>query len=303
MSKSGKKQAPVISIGAFVLAVIVMLASHFSNESNVTEADSTYAITNGDGKLIVHFIDVGQGDSEFIELPNGECMLIDASEAEYGDDISKLISSLGYSKINYVVATHPHADHIGGMAYIIDSFDIGEVYMPKVSSNSKTFENLLDTISDNGLQISTAEAGENIYSSSEMKIDFLAPVMAEYDETNDYSAVLKICYGKNSFIFTGDAEKAAEEDMMTLNYSALDCDVLKAGHHGSNSSSSMDFLEAVTPDYAVISCGEGNSYGHPHDEPLKRFAKIGAKVYRTDIEGTITIVCDGNDGFEVKTEK
>lgn len=301
MSKNRKKQAPVISLGALVLAVIILLVSHFSGADNKFENTST--LSNGEGELIVHFLDVGQGDSSFIELPNDECMLIDASTSEYDETIAQTISSFGYSKIDYVVATHPHADHIGGMAYVIDSFDIGGIFMPKVSSNSKTFENLLKTISDNNLQIITAKAGENIYSSSEMQIDFLAPVEETYDETNDYSAVVKISYGKNSFIFTGDAEETAEKDMMTFNYSALDCDVLKVGHHGSNSSSSMDFLDAVTPEYAVISCGEGNSYGHPHDEPLKRFAKIGAEVYRTDTEGTITIICDGNNGFEVKTEK
>lgn len=301
MSKKRKKQAPVISLGAFALAIIVLLVSHFSGGNR--EVGNTPALSNGDGELIVHYLDVGQGDSEFVELPNGACMLIDASTSEYEEIIAEAILGLGYSKIDYVVATHPHADHIGGMAYVIDSFDIGAVYMPKVSSNSKTFENLLNTISDKGLQIDTAKAGENIYSSSEMQIEFLAPVHDKYNETNDYSAVVKISYGKNSFIFTGDAEETAEQDMMTLDYAALDCDVLKVGHHGSNSSSSMDFLDAVTPRYAVISCGEGNSYGHPHDEPLKRLAKIGAEVYRTDTEGTITIVCNGNDSFEVTTEK
>lgn len=301
MSKKRKKQAPIISLGAFALAIIVLLVSHFSGGNR--EVGNTPALSNGEGELIVHYLDVGQGDSEFIELPNGECMLIDASTSEYEEIIAEAISTLGCSRIDYVVATHPHADHIGGMAYVIDSFDIGAVYMPKVSSNSKTFENLLNTISDKGLQINTAKAGENIYSSSEMQIEFLAPVHDKYNETNDYSAVVKISYGKNSFIFTGDAEEAAEQDMMTLDYAALDCDVLKVGHHGSNSSSSMDFLDAVTPRYAVISCGEGNSYGHPHDEPLKRLAKIGAEVYRTDTEGTITIVCNGNDSFEVTTEK
>jgi beta-lactamase superfamily II metal-dependent hydrolase len=288
----------------FVAVVVAVFVKVGESDNSVTTASSTQLeASSSNDKLIVHYLDVGQGDSEFIELPNGECMLIDASISEYGDDIVESIEGYGYSKIDYLVATHPHADHIGGMAEVINNFDIGEIYMTKATSTSKTFENLLTTISDKGLQISTAKAGVTVYSSSELQIDMLAPIDDEYSETNNYSAVIKISYGKNSFLFTGDAEELVEDELLESNYSVLDCDVLKVGHHGSSSSSSVNFLDAVSPTYAVISCGVDNSYGHPHSETLTKLSNCGAQVYRTDLEGTITITCDGNDGFEVNSEK
>lgn len=299
--RSNKKQSPIITIVTLAVVIIAVFITRFtSNDENIT-ADRKAPV--GDGILAVHFLDVGQGDCEFIELPDGRCMLIDASEREYSSQIIETIDGFGYSKIDYVVGTHPHTDHIGGLADVIESFAIGEIYMPRASSNSKTFEYLLNTISDNGLKINTAVSGKSIYSDDEMCIELLAPVSESYEDTNNYSAVVKITYGENAFLFTGDAEKPAENEMLDNDYESLDCDIIKVGHHGSNTSSSIDFLEAVSPCYAVISCGEGNSYGHPHKEPLHRLASVGAEVYRTDLDGTVTIICDGKNGFEVNTEK
>ncbi len=302
MRKNSKKQTPVLTLVVLLIALVsavVVKTTGGESETQAKSASSASAIEDG---LSVHYLDVGQGDSEFIELPNGECMLIDAAESGYSYQIISTIEDLGYSEINYLVATHPHSDHIGGMADVVNSFDIGEIYMPNAVTDTATYENLLTVISDKNYSINTAKAGEVIYSDSECEIEILAPVSEEYSNLNNYSVVVKITYGVNSFLFTGDAEVLVEEEIMSDNYLELDCDVLKVSHHGSNSSSSDEFIGAVSPEYAVISVGAGNSYGHPNEEILQKLVDIGAEVFRTDSDGTVTITCDGNDNFEVQTE-
>ena len=297
--KFGKKQIPVII--AAVIAVILSVVSVINNQKEDSRPVNNVNL-NGDN-IVVHFLDVGQGDSEFIELPGGKCMLIDAGTPEYSQTVIESINSYGYSSIDYLVATHPHADHIGGMSDVVERFDIGEIYMPKVFASTKAFENLLNAISDKDLKISTAKAGVEVYSDSFLKMEFLAPVGNSYDDLNNSSAVLKISCGSNSFLFTGDAEELSEKEMLKNNYTSLDADVLKVGHHGSDSSSTYDFLNAVSPKYAAISCGVDNSYGHPHKETLESLDKAGVETYRTDKQGTITITCDGNGGFNIETEE
>lgn len=299
-AKRNKKKTP---IPAIIILLLIIIPSVISAVNNQTHSDKpvNQIKDNGDN-IVVHYLDVGQGDSEFIELPDGKCMLIDAGTAEYSQTVIDDISSYGYSKLDYVVATHPHADHIGGMSEVIESFDIGEIYMPKVSANTKTFESLLNSVSEKGLSINTAKAGVEVYSDSELNIEFLAPVNSYYKDLNNYSAVVEVSYGSNSFLFTGDAEGLAEREMLERDYELLSCDVLKVGHHGSDSSATAGFLNAVNPIYAVISCGRGNSYGHPQSETVERLNSSGAQIYRTDENGTITVICDGNDGFDVKCE-
>lgn len=299
-SSRRKKKNPIPAVVVLLLIIIPSVISAVNNRQNKAETANT--IVNSGNNIVVHFLDVGQGDSEFIELPNGECMLIDSGTAEYSQTVIESIEEYGYTSVDYVVATHPHADHIGGMSEIIESFDIGEVYMPKASASTKTFENLLTAVSDKGLTVNTAKAGVEIYSDSTLKMEFLAPVNSDYEDLNNYSAVLKITYGGNSFLFTGDAEDVSEAEMLDDNYNLLNSDVLKVGHHGSSSSSTAEFLSAVNPEYAVISCGADNSYGHPHNEAVERLTDIGAEVYRTDKQGTITVTCDGNDGFNISCE-
>ncbi len=251
--------------------------------------DTVYALVGDEGELRVSFIDVGQGDSEFIELPNGETLLIDAGTNETGADVVNYIESLGYSSIDYVVGTHPHEDHIGGLDDVIRTFDVESVYMPKVTADTKTFEDVLDAVDEKGLTINTAKAGVTLVDGDGLSVKMLAPVLDEYDNTNDYSAVIRIVYDDTSFIFMGDAEQYAE-DLITGD---VDSDVLKVGHHGSSTSTGEAFLERVSPSYAVISCGLGNSYGHPHTETIEKLG--GIPVFRTDEMGTIVATSEGSE--------
>lgn len=251
--------------------------------------DTVYALVGDEGELRVSFIDVGQGDSEFIELPNGETLLIDAGTNETGADVVNYIESLGYSSIDYVVGTHPHEDHIGGLDDVIRTFDVESVYMPKVTADTKTFEDVLDAVDEKGLTINTAKAGVTLVDGDRLSVKMLAPVLDEYDNTNDYSAVIRIVYDDTSFIFMGDAEQYAE-DLITGD---VDSDVLKVGHHGSSTSTGEAFLERVSPSYAVISCGLGNSYCHPHTETIEKLG--GIPVFRTDEMGTIVATSDGSE--------
>ena len=260
------------------------------NDTIVTSVGGgSNADDNAESSLRVSFIDVGQGDSEFIELPNGETLLIDAGTNETGADVVSYISSLGYSSIDYVVGTHPHEDHIGGLDDVIRTFDVESVYMPKVTADTKTFEDVLDAVDEKGLTINTAKAGVTLVDGDGLSVKMLAPILDEYDNTNDYSAVIRIVYDDTSFIFMGDAEQYAE-DLITGD---VDSDVLKVGHHGSSTSTGEAFLERVSPSYAVISCGLGNSYGHPHTETIEKLG--GIPVFRTDEMGTIVATSDGSE--------
>lgn len=252
-------------------------------------SDDTEKLSQKD-TLNVHFLDVGQGDSIFIELPDEKTMLIDAGENYHGEGIINYIGDCGYSKIDYLVATHPHADHIGSMGYIVRNMDIGSVYTPKAAANTKTYENLLESISNKGLKITSAKAGLTIAEESDYIIDVLAPVTIDESDLNNSSAVIKLTYKNNSFLFTGDAEKK-ELETITDDISA---DVLKVGHHGSNTSTTEEFLYEVRPKYAVISVGEGNEYGHPHKETLRLLEEFNCELYRTDIDKTVVFSSDGN---------
>ena len=284
---------------AFLLLIGVCGCANVNLDSSPAsnEVEDQKPFVASEDELVAHFIDVGQGDSSFIELPNGDTMLIDAGTASYGDDIIEYIESLGYQDIDYVVATHPHADHIGGMAEVIDAFDIETVYMPKAVSTSKTYENLLETIQDKGLSIHTGRAGVEVLNTDDLTILMFAPVQEEYSNLNNYSIVLKITYGDTSFLYTGDAEDSLDEIT-----GDIEADVLKVGHHGSDTSTTSDFLARVNPSYAVISVGEGNSYGHPALSTIELLEGYTSNIYRTDLSGTVVISSDGVN-INVDTER
>lgn len=268
-----------------LLFSLLILCSCSFNFNNNNDSESAFQ----KGILNVHFLDVGQGDSIFIELPDEKTMLIDAGENYHGEGIKNYIGDCGYSKIDYLVATHPHADHIGSMGYIVRNMDIGSVYMPKAAANTKTYENLLESISDKGLKITSAKAGLTIAEESDYTINVVAPVAIDEDNLNNSSAVIKLTYKDNTFLFTGDAEK---KELETITYD-ISADVLKVGHHGSTTSTTEEFLNAVNPTYAVISAGEGNSYGHPHKKTIDLLEEFNCKVYRTDIDKTVVFSSDG----------
>jgi len=238
--------------------------------------------------LKVHFIDVGQGDSIFIQLPNGHNMLIDGGTT--GSGIVSYLQAHDTTVVDYLVITHPHLDHIGGLPLIIDTFDVKKIYMSYVTNNTRAFINLLESIENNGLEIDEAKAGVSILSDFGVEAVFVAPVRS-YNNINDNCAVVKLTYSNTSFLFMGDAESASEEDI-TADVSA---DVLKVGHHGSRTSTTASFLSKVSPTYAVISVGSGNTYGHPTDDVLSRLDNAGVEVFRTDLQGTIVFTSDGTD--------
>lgn len=265
-------------------------ASAATKKQSETTSDSAAPASSAEGTLKVHFLDVGQGDSEFLELPDGKTMLIDAGTADAASAVVGYVQNLGYSTIDYVIATHPHADHIGGMAAVFGAFKVGEVWAPKKSHDTKTFEDFLDAVAAQGLSINTATAGKKVLSANGCEVAVLSPKEgASYDDLNDWSVVLKVAFGSQTFLFTGDASSSVISAA-----SVGHVDVLKVGHHGSKTSTTNSLVAALQPKFAVIEVGAGNSYGHPTSQALNALANNNVTVYRTDTDGTCVATCDGS---------
>lgn len=242
-------------------------------------------------EMQVHFIDVGQGDSTLITCGN-HSMLIDAGDDSKGTTIQNYLQKQKVEKLDYLVLTHPDADHIGGAPVIITKFEIDKVFMSNYEKDNKTYQKLIQALDNKRLKYSTPKVGTQ-YSLGTATVTILAP-NDEYDNPNDSSIALLIQNGDNTFLFTGDAGEDAENDILN-NKIDISADVYKVGHHGSRYSTFKDFFKAVNPTYAVISCGENNSYGHPHAEILNILRTNGVKVYRTDEDGTIIATSDGKN--------
>jgi beta-lactamase superfamily II metal-dependent hydrolase len=253
------------------------------------------------GALRVHFLDVGQGDCILVQLPNGRNMLVDAGKNDSADTILKYLKTQKVARLDYLIGTHPHEDHIGALDTVIQSLPVGEILLPKATTNTRTYQNLLEAIAGKGLQVTTAKAGVTLLEEEGLSVKLLAPVGSSYEELNNYSAVVKITYREISFLLAGDAQAESEEEMLKRGVDVR-ADVLKVGHHGSNTSTSSAFLGAVKPKYAVISLGAGNEYHHPHPTTLSKLKKAGVEVLRTDEKGTIVFTSDGK-GFKVETVK
>ncbi len=271
----------------FIFFIIMFLLLSFYN-------NSIYA-----DNLNCYFLDVGQGDATLIELPNDKTMLIDGAKNNKANFLIDYIKKKDISKIDYLIATHPHADHIGGLAEVIKSFSIGKIYMPEVIHTTKTYENFLLTIKDKDKRIKRAQAGEIILNEDQLNIKIFSPQHKNYSNLNNWSIVIKINYGKTSFLFTGDIEKEVEKELVDSNYN-INSTLLKVSHHGSSTSSSFDFLEKVSPEYSIISVGANNRYGHPDSTVINLLHEIGSKVYRTDKQGTILAISDSR---KIKIDK
>ncbi len=248
-----------------------------------------------EGDVSVHFIDVGQGDSALIRT-KGKTVLIDAGENGRGEDVLAYLESQGVSKLDLVIGTHPHSDHIGGLDEVMRAVEVDTLLMPYIPEElvptTKTYEDVLLTASEQGVQVQEARAGETFALADGAVLSILGPV-GEYEDLNNFSVVAKLEYGETSFLFTGDAESEAEQDLLKQYGEELDSDVLKLGHHGSSTSTSKGFFEKVSPQCAVICCGKDNSYGHPHKETLELLASTGTPYYTTEQNGTVAFTTDG----------
>ncbi len=243
--------------------------------------------------LTIHFIDVGQGDAIWIQTPEGENVLVDAGDNQHADALVNYLRKHQVQRFEAVVGTHPHEDHIGGLDKVIDAFDVKNIYMPRVVHSTKTFRDVLDAVERKGLKITSAAKDVKIPIQGAEAV-FLGPISSQYEELNDYSAILRLQYKNRVFLFMGDAGTIPEKELLQqYPAAALKADVLKIGHHGSTSATSDVFLKAVAPEYGVILCAKGNRYGHPHREVLEKLETQGVKVWRTDEQGTLLIRSDG----------
>ena len=252
-------------------------------------SDPTYT-----GQLKVHFIDVNQGDSILIELPNNKKILIDAGDNHYGDTVVSYLKKNNITDIDYAILTHPDADHSGGYDDVIYNFPIGAIFMPDIESDKETFKDVKKAIEEKQIEKNIVRASDILFNEQNgLKAVFVAPV-EKINDTNEMSLVLHLTYKNTTFLFTGDASQKSESAMLNSNYN-LNSDMLKVGHHGSSSSSTREFIKAVSPKYAIISCGLNNRYNHPTTKTLNTLQAFGIETHRTDLEGTIIAISDGQN--------
>jgi len=254
-------------------------------------------LESSDG-LTVHFIDVGQADCALL-ICDGAAMLIDGGNVDDGELVVSYLEQQGIDYLDYVVGTHAHEDHVGGLGSVMAALEAGCVWSPVDEYDTTCFSYFKRYTEKQGLSLECPEPG-SMWELGAAQITVLGPVK-DYEDTNNTSIVLAVDYGDTSFLFTGDAEAEAEKDILNAGYTVT-ADVLKVGHHGSNTSSCYQWLRAVKAQYGVISCGKNNDYGHPHEEPLSRLRDADVEVFRTDLQGHIICTSDGQT-VSFETEK
>ncbi len=244
-----------------------------------------------EGMLTVHYLDVGQSDCTFVEIVGQYTMMIDAADAEHAQSVCDYVSALGYDSIDILVLTHPHSDHVGGVGMILERFSVGMIYTPEHDGGGAEYVRLMDIIDGHEITVNTAKRGVS-FAFGGAECSFLSPADEKHEDENDMSAVLRLSYGEHGFLFMGDCGSAAEAEMLSYGCE-LTASAVKAGHHGSNGSSSEEFVEAVGATYAVFSCGEDNEYGHPSPYAVDRWERSGAMTFRTDKDESVIICTDG----------
>lgn len=288
-SRAKKSTKTVTNIIIFVVAVIIVIVGNAVSDKK----ENTPAVNETDSKMYINFIDVGQGNCTLITCGD-TAILVDGGESAYGEKVVNYLKEKNVEDIDLLIATHPHSDHIGGLTEVAKTYSIGDIIMPSVPKSiiptSSTYKNFLQAISDNHKKIIKAQSGMT-YTYGEMNVEIFGPVR-DYDDLNNESVVSRISYGETSVMLMGDAETEAEKDLLKSG-NDFKASILNVGHHGSKSSSGKSMIEAINPEYAIICCGEGNDYGHPHKQTLTTLNKYGIEYYRTDIEGDIVFESDG----------
>ncbi len=293
----------VLSLGIYVNEKVLRLEFIPTSAEIMAAFSGKKPVAAGDGEVAVHFIDVGQGDCAFVAAGDTR-VLIDCGMGEYSSRVISYISSLGIRRIDYVIATHPHDDHIGGMADILEEFAVGKIIMPQVPDYmipmGDYIEDMLSVIERKGIQAEYSRTGTIIPLENGAEIQLVGPVHNDYSSLNNFSIACRLSYGMRSFLFTGDIERAAESDIINSG-EYIRSDVLKIPHHGSASSSTPSFLGEVSPEYAVISVGEDNPYGHPRPEIVERLVDLGCTILTTMEYGNIVFVTDG-ESLKIHTD-
>ena len=292
-----KKQLRIIfRIGALVLLAAYILFLNQRSENH--EREATQVLTYENEVLEVHFIDVGQGDAILVEAASST-LLIDAGDNHMASTVVKYLQKQGIETLDYIIGTHPHSDHIGGLDYVINTFDVNRILMPEAVHTTKTYEDVLDAIEDKGMRITVPRVGDE-YQLGPASFTILAPSSNDYSDLNDHSIGIRLIYKNSEFLLAGDAGSLSEQEMLQSGMD-LKADVLKISHHGSEYSSCADFLDAVSPTHAVISVGRDNEYGHPHKAVLQALNERDISIYRTDEQRNIIFTTDGKT-ISVNTE-
>lgn len=302
MRKSGRKaqypntrvRSGTVTVVTAVILALTALAGLYADYLRYCETAAVIART--ERLFAAHFIDVGQGDACLLVTPENDTMLVDCGTTDSSAYLVKYLKDAGIERLTYLLLTHPHEDHYGGAEAVIKAFPVENLVILDEFAETYPYDRFIYMVENNAFgedsEVILAARDDLFSFGSAASFYIFAPEKADFDDYNESSLALKLIFGNTSFLFTGDAEKGSERAMLAAGYD-VSADVFSAGHHGSATSNTASFVQAVSPDYAVISCGKNNSYGHPHQKTLQTFADNGVTVLRTDESGDIVLVSDG----------